>query len=200
MYKLALTGPTGSGKTYLCGLFEERGVPSLDTDRVVHDLYADPAFAALLAKKLQADILAPDGTVDSEKLRNLLFGNTCAMKKMSAVVYPEVRKVCLSFLENAEKKGAFAALVDAPQLFEAGFEGDYDMIIALVASKKLRIQRIRARDGITVRAAQNRMAHQMSAKEYSSRADVTIRNDGKSDLSGSVDGLLASLDKKGGKR
>ena len=121
-----------------------------------------------------------------------------SMEKLSSVVYPQVRKVCLSFMEDAEKSGAAAALVDAPQLFEAGFEGDYDLIAALVAPKKVRLQRIKARDGISGKAALARMAHQMTAREYAARADLAINNDGKTDLGKAVEALMRTIGKMNG--
>ena len=70
-----------------------------------------------------------------------------------------------------------AAIVDAPVLFESGFDRECDILVAVVAERELRIDRIMSRDGITRKAAEQRIDSQLSDDELISRCDYVIRND-----------------------
>lgn len=192
MLKIALTGPSGSGKGYLSSILEEKGIACLDCDKVVHEIYKDPAFARMLSDIFMTDLGAPDGGVDRAKLRNLVFGNGEHMEKLSKLIYPLVRQSCLAFLKERESLGALAAAVDAPQLFEAGFEEDYDLILAVTAPVELRIRRIMKRDGITEERALERIAHQMTEKEYAARSHALLVNDEKENLEEALLRVLCS--------
>ena len=73
--------------------------------------------------------------------------------------------------------GAAAAIVDAPVLFESGFDRECDVIVLVVAERELRITRIMSRDGITRKEAEQRINSQISDDELMLRCDYMIRND-----------------------
>lgn len=181
MIRIAITGPSGSGKGYVCSLLEKRGIVSLDCDAVVHRLYASNDLAVRLSKELGTNVCHPGGGVDRGVLAPIVFGNEEMMKRVQRIVYPLVRARCLAFLEEQEQAGAKAAAVDAPQLFEAGFEGDYRLILCVSAPKEERLSRIMKRDGISKEDALLRMSKQMSEKEYEKRCHAVIENGGGSD-------------------
>lgn len=191
MLRIALTGPSGGGKGYISALLRERGVPCLDTDAVVHALYGEPAFAASLSALLGEDLAGKDGAVDRKKLGRIVFTDAVKMKALQDAVYPAVRAKCGEFLEAREKEGAKAAAIDAPQLFEAGMEGDYDLIVAVCAPKAVRLKRVTGRDGVTKEEALLRFSRQMSCAEYRRRAHHTLNNDGKRDPAKALDKILA---------
>lgn len=191
MLKIALTGPTGSGKGYVCALARGMDVPSLDTDRTVHELYADKRFASALESALCVPLRARDGTVDRKKLAMIVFSDQKKMETLLSLVYPRVRQRIASFLRDEEKKGKRAAIVDAPQLYEAGFEGDFDRILCVFAPKETRVRRIIARDGITRGQALCRMAHQKSGREYMRLADATVRNGEGDDVKAQLEEIFA---------
>ena len=188
MIRMVLTGPTGSGKGYISALFEERDIPTLDTDRVVHDLYRDPAFINELHTLFGDRILTKTGGIDRKKLADLIFADPSAKKALLSRVYPAVRAVCTEFLLQAEHSGKKMAVVDAPQIFEAGFASDFDLTVCVIAPKRERLARILNRDGITVGDANRRMANQMSDEEYQKRCMVTLYN-------GKGDDIVAQIDK-----
>ena len=73
--------------------------------------------------------------------------------------------------------GYKAAIVDAPVLFESGFDSECDLVIAVIADKEKRIARVMERDGISYTAALQRIDSQMSDEDLISRCDYIIRND-----------------------
>ena len=69
-------------------------------------------------------------------------------------------------------------IVDAPALFESGFDKKCDITITITASRKSRIERIMQRDRLDRAAAERRIDGQPPEEFYTSRADYAIRNDG----------------------
>jgi dephospho-CoA kinase len=65
-----------------------------------------------------------------------------------------------------------------PIPIEDGFFDTADCVWAVVANDDLRTERVMARSGISEREAQLRIAAQMTNREYSELADVTIDNEG----------------------
>lgn len=190
MLKIALTGPSGSGKGYVSALLSRRGIPCLDTDRVVHDLYEREDFARKLQSVLSFEILDAKGRIDRKKLGALVYSDEKMMEKLLRTVYPEVRREILSFFEKNAVADAPAVAVDAPQLFEAGFESDFDAVLCVTAPKSLRLSRVTARDGISRAEALLRFSHQMPAREYEKRSTAVIRNNGKRDVKKDLDDIL----------
>ncbi|MBQ8399740.1 MAG: dephospho-CoA kinase [Clostridia bacterium] len=192
MIRLAITGPSGSGKGYLCAMLKDRGIPCLDCDRVVHEIYKDPAFTKELSQLFMTDLADASGAVDRAKLRALVFGSDDNMKALMQRVYPAVRARCAAFLQACAQEGKACAAVDAPQLFEAGFGEDYDVIVAVLAPLEERVARIMKRDGIRRVEAFERIAHQMTDEEYAKRSDAVIRNGSADDAREALKSLLAA--------
>ena len=176
MIRIGLTGPSGSGKGYISSLLAKRGVPTLDCDRVVHTLYQDESFVQVLSMAFGVDLSAPDGSVNRKRLGEIVYNDPEAMKKLANLVYPPVRQRYLGYLEKAEEVGYSAAAVDAPQLFEAGFEKDYDCILCVTAPEEERLRRIVLRDGISAEQAKLRMKNQKTEEEYRMRSDFVLNN------------------------
>ena len=74
-----------------------------------------------------------------------------------------------------------AAVLDAPQLFEAGANRDCSVVVSVLADKMLRLERIMRRDGIEADAAYRRMAAQKSDEFFRSHSDYIIENNGNPD-------------------
>ncbi len=193
MIKMVLTGPTGSGKGYISALLEERDIPTLDTDRVVHDLYCNSAFISKLCTLFGNGILTETGEIDRKTLADLIFTDPSAKKALLSIVYPAVRAVCAEFLLQAEHSGKKMAVVDAPQIFEAGFDSDFDLTVCVIAPKRERLARILSRDGITVEDADRRMTNQMSDEEYQRRCMVTLYNGQGDDIIAQIDKLIGGM-------
>ena len=78
---------------------------------------------------------------------------------------------------NFKDQGCLAAIVDAPVLFESGFDSECDLVIGVVANVETRISRIVLRDRISREAAIARINSQMTDDELVSRCDFIINND-----------------------
>ena len=72
--------------------------------------------------------------------------------------------------------GATAVLIDAPQLFEAGVDRECDLVLGVIASPSLCMERITERDGIDHGAASRRLDAQHDDAFFRAHCDAVIEN------------------------
>ena len=180
MLTIGLTGPSGAGKGTVARLFARFGVPSIDTDAVYHELLLPPsACLDELVAAFGGKILTPDGNLNRPALAALVFAPEQAdrLATLNRITHrhilDRVRTICCEY----EAQGVAAVLIDAPVLFESGFDRECDRTLAVLADPSVRLSRIMARDGLSEAAALARMAAQPADDFYISRADVTIYDD-----------------------
>lgn len=158
---LGLTGPSGAGKGAACKIFAKYGIPAIDTDAVYHALLReDRSITAELVEAFGHTILGENGLVDRKKLGAAVFGqkNTPALlHTLNTITHKYVMARTWALVCEIEKKGARAVLIDAPQLFEAGIEQKCDIVIGILADRRIRLSRIMQRDQLSEEAALNRI-------------------------------------------
>lgn len=179
MKKIAICGPSGVGKGFICNrIGSEFGFPVLDTDRVVHDMYEkDPVVINDLAGIFGNKILK-NGSIDRGALGSIVFCDPQALDTLNKTVHKHVRSHMLLWFKAMEELGFDAAVVDIPQIVESGMAGEFDLVIGVEAELHTRMERITARDGISAEDARRRIENQLPAEEYRKVCHYTVKNDG----------------------
>ncbi len=179
---IGLTGPTGAGKGAASAIFAKHGIPAIDTDAVYHGLLeTNEALTAELAGAFGAEILAANGKVDRKKLGAAVFGrpNTPQLlHTLNTITHKYVMARTHELVREIEQSGARAAIIDAPQLFEAHIENECDVVVGVLADRLVRLSRIMARDGITEENALRRMNAQLDDAFYRNACHYILTNDG----------------------
>ncbi len=181
MLTVGLTGPSGGGKGTVASLFARYGVPSIDTDAVYHALLVPPsACLEELAEAFGDGILTADGTLDRKALAARVFapGQQEALATLNRITHRYVLAEVRQLLAAYREQGKAAALVDAPQLFESGFDAECHRILSVLAPREVRLSRIMARDGLDRARAEARLAAQKPDEFFKARSDAVIENDG----------------------
>lgn len=182
MIVLGLTGPSGAGKGSLARAFGEFGIPSLDTDAIYHQLLIPPSPCLdALVEAFGPGILTETGELNRPALAALVFaeGASPALHQtLNRITHQFILDETRARLRQYEAEGKFAVLVDAPLLYESGFDGECHRVIAVVAPWDLRLARIMARDGIGADSAKARFRAQKEDAFYTERADFVVCNDG----------------------
>ena len=171
MLVLGLTGSIGMGKTTAARFFAEEGVPVLDADAVVHQLYDGEAVAAI---EDAFPGTSRDGRVDREELSRRVVGNPEALKQLEAIVHPLVRAAQARFLADAERSGAPVAVLDVPLLFETGGDRRVDAIVVVSAPADVQRARTLDRAGMTAEKFEALLQKQMPDEEKRRRADFVV--------------------------
>ena len=179
---IGLCGGSGSGKGTVCAVLLERGIPTIDTDAVYRELTAsDSECMQELVAEFGEGVAFGDGSLNRPLLRDIVFSGDGASQRLSRlneITHRHILGEARRRIAEYARGGTAAVTVDAPVLYESGFDRECDAVVAVLADREVRIQRIVARDGISREAAQRRIDSQISDEELRRRADYIIVNDG----------------------
>lgn len=177
MKVIGLTGSTGSGKSYAAELLAKAGIPSVDCDAVCHLVYkSGEECNAELCSFFGDGIKAENGDIDRVKLRETAFSTPENYAALNEIAHRHIKKKVLSLVEGYRNEGKAAVLIDAPLLFESGFDSFCDLVVSVIADRETQIRRVCKRDGITPDVAVQRLEKQKSNYFYVSGADAVIDN------------------------
>lgn len=178
---IGLAGGSGSGKTTVCELFSKIGYACINTDEIYHALISKPSPCLLeLVTEFGEEILNPDGSLNRRRLGSIVFESDSdeKLKKLNKIAHFHILKEAEDIIAKLPEETFFGVLVDAPLLFESGFDRKCDVVISVIADEKTRIERITARDGISPENAKLRIKKQLSNEVLREKSDYTIVNDG----------------------
>lgn len=179
MLVIGLTGPSGAGKSVVSDIFAEHGIPIINADDVYHSLLIPPSEClSELVYTFGPQILTPSGTLDRKALGNLVFSDEDLLAQLNAITHKYVMSAIRKRLDDWRREEVIAAVLDAPQLFEAGANKDCNIIVSVLADKETRIDRIMRRDGVDRDRAIQRIDAQKSDEFFRKHSDYVIENNG----------------------
>lgn len=172
----ALTGGIACGKSLLESYLRTLGCRILDADAVVRSLQEPrgSAFLAIVAH-FGEDILTPAGTIDRQKLSDIVFTNPMRRKELESIVHPKVRDYFRTWRKAGRERTPSIASI--PLLYESGWDGEWPFVICIAAKPETQIQRLMATRGYTEVEARARIEAQLPIEEKIRRADYVIQND-----------------------
>lgn len=174
---VGLTGGIASGKSTVARRLAAAGLTVVDADRVVAALHApNGAGARAVQEILGRSFLAPDGATDKEKVAARVFADPTVRERLEAAIFPRVRE---RFGEIARSTDGVVVL-EATKLVEAGFAGDFDVVVTVEAPLETRIERA-VRRGLSPAQARARLAAQTDEATRRAAADVVLENAGTRD-------------------
>ncbi len=175
-------------------LLEEKGAHVFDADAVAkHLMESDPAVREGLREVLGPDTWQPDGLLNKPWIAARIFGDAGLRSRVNAVVHPAVHQTFDDQCAVSRSEGAPAIVREAALLPKPEQRESLDRLVAVVAPRTLRLQRVLDRDDLTVSDIEERMRAQPDDDHYAAVADDIIRNSGTLDeLTGQVDRLWTS--------
>jgi len=173
--KIGITGGIGSGKTFICRLFESLGIPVYNADEEAKRLMnTDIRIKEKLIAQF-GEATYKDGLLDRAFLANMVFSDKDKLELLNGIVHPIVIQEAKDW---AERQTTRYSLKEAALLFESGSYKELDYTILVTAPIDIRIQRVIERDGTTEPQVWERMNKQLSDEEKLQLADFVIVNDG----------------------
>ena len=185
MYKVAITGGIGSGKSKVAELLRLRGVSVYDSDSRAKALMAGEELRSRLTERFGEECYA-EGSLNREWLSARVFSNEEELRALNAIVHPAVMA---DFERWADEQEGSYVVMESAILFEAGLEGWFDATVAVMAPEELRLERAMARDGATEEQIRSRMRNQISDEERIERSTYAIVNIELDDLEDDVEQL-----------
>jgi dephospho-CoA kinase len=176
-YCVGLTGGIGSGKSVASGMFAELGAAVVDTDEISRALTA-PGGAAIapIRDGFGAEYIAADGGLDRARMRNLVFGEAGAKRKLEGILHPRIRDRMRADVAAARQPYVIAVI---PLLFETGVCLDLlQRVLVVDCEESEQVRRASARSGLSAQEVRAIMAAQLPRAERLKRADDVLVNDG----------------------
>ena len=160
MITVIVTGGIGSGKSAVCSLLKERGVPVYDSDARAKALYdEDPSLIPALESALGVPLRGADGRLDKADLAQRIFADEAARESVESLLYPVLLKDFKAW-RQAQGAAPFVVLESAIILSKPLFRGIADAVVKVEAAPEIRLRRAMERDGATEEAVRRRMAAQ----------------------------------------
>jgi dephospho-CoA kinase len=178
MYIIGLTGGIGSGKSEAAKLFAELAVPVVDVDVISHELTTKgQAPLKEIAQVFGKDILNSDGSLNRAALRQKVFADSEARKKLEAILHPAIYNKAIERLE--ENASAPYQILAIPLLFESDrYLKIINRSLVIDSDTEIQIARASKRDGLSHADIQKIINVQMPREKRNALADDIILNDG----------------------
>ena len=189
MLAVGLTGGIACGKSVVRRRLDERRIPTLDADLVVHEaMKAGTEVSREIEELFGPDVMASDGSVDRRAVGAIVFNDVEKRKELESIVHPRVFQAIESFIGEAEEAGEALAVVDAALMIETGSYRRYDRLVVVYCPSALQEKRLMKRDGLSPEEAERRIEAQMPVEKKRELADYVI------DTSGTIDETLSRTD------
>ena len=125
MVVIGLAGGSGSGKSTVSKIFSRHNILPINTDEIYRALTSTLTPCLIeLANEFGDDIITDELVLDRARLRDIVFSDSDKYKKLNSISHRHVLARVREMIASAEKLGLFGVIVDAPMLFESGFNAE----------------------------------------------------------------------------
>ena len=176
MFSIGLTGGIGSGMSTVADLFAARGVPLVDTDLIAHRMTAPGGVAMpLIASEFGSAYVAPNGSLDRTRMRELVFADDTAKARLEAILHPLIRAE--TERERHAAGGAYHIVV-VPLLVESGnWASRVARVLVVDCPVETQIARVMQRNGFSREQVLAIIARQATRETRLAAADDIVLND-----------------------
>jgi dephospho-CoA kinase len=182
--RVGLTGGIGSGKSEVSRRLAGRGAVLIDADVAAREVVVpgSPGLARV-AETFGPAVLRHDGSLNRERLGEIVFSDPGLRTKLNEIVHPLVRAWMQAAEEAAVRAAAGAhapagpvVVHDVPLLAESRGRAGFDVVIVVDVPPEAQAERLVRLRGMTAEQARARMAAQASREQRLALADIVIEN------------------------
>jgi len=175
--RVGLTGGIGSGKSEVSRRLASYGAVVIDADAVAREVVAPgtPGLAEVV-QEFGPVVLRPDGSLDRDRLGELVFADESLRRKLNAIIHPRVGER-MAELER-QHGGAPVIVHDVPLLAENHLAGGFDEVVVVDVPPRIQIERLARERGMPRAQAEARMRAQASREERLGIATIVVDNSG----------------------
>jgi len=191
--RVGLTGGIGAGKSEVSRRLASYGAVVIDADAVAREVVAPgtPGLAEV-AQAFGPQVLRSDGTLDRDRLGELVFADESLRMKLNAIVHP---RVGARMAELERQAGDVPVIVhDVPLLAENHLAGGFDEVVVVDVPPRIQAERLARQRGMSRAQAEARMRAQASRAQRLAIASIVVDNSGSlAELDREVGDLWAEL-------
>lgn len=179
LLRLGLTGGIGSGKSTVATMLVERGAAVIDADAISRATSAAGGSAIeALSKAFGPGFITAAGALDRDKMRELVYVDASAKKRLEAIVHPLVGQEIARQTQAFEDAAITCIVFDIPLLVESTrWRQNLDAVVVVDCLPETQIQRVMARSGLSRDGVEKIIAAQAPRSLRLSAADMVIFND-----------------------
>ena len=193
MVQLAVTGNMGCGKTTVCEMLISHGIPVYFSDNRAKELMSqDQSLFQHIQKRFGKESYR-SGFLNRKLLAEQVFENPKALNDLNNLVHPVVH---LDYTEWLSQQAQDVVAYESAIILEHGNERKFDVVILVSCPERLRIERIKQRDGLTQDEIQSRMRFQWPDQKKRKHADYVIENINLSETEQQVKAVLSLIRKQ----
>ena len=179
MKVIGLTGGIATGKSTVASLLRELGAVIVDADQLAREIVhpGQPAWQDIL-KDFGPGILNDDQTINREKLREIVFKDPTARRRLETITHPRIRDLAQERIASATAKRPEMVVYMAPLLFENKVHEWIRPVVLVTCKRNVQKQRLKERDKLSDSDIERHLDAQMPIGEKRKLADLVIENDG----------------------
>ena len=169
---IGLTGGIATGKSTVAKFLRRKGLPILDADELVKNIYAKDETKNFIKQKFSMAI--QQDSIHFPTLREIFFNDGKAKEEIESFIYQRLPQ---AFLEVLVKLGNPDFIIyDVPLLFEKKLNSLVDLSVVVYAPRNIQRTRLMKRDGISEEMAKKILNHQEDIEDKKLKADFIIDN------------------------
>ena len=174
---IAITGGIGSGKSTFCSKLKEKGFKIHSSDEQVAKIYKNPEkkFVTYL-RTIGLSKSISKKNIDKKIISKIIFENKQIRKKLELYIFKIVRKKRSDFIKQEKQKKTRLIFIDIPLLFENNLEKQFNKVISIIASKRVRLKRLKKTRNMTENQFKNITRSQTSDVIRKKKSDYVIYN------------------------
>ncbi len=174
---IAITGGIGSGKSTFCSELKEKGFKIHSSDEQVAKIYKNPdkKFITYL-RTIGLSKSISKKNIDKKIISKIIFENKQIRKKLELYIFKIVRKKRSDFIKQEKQKKTRLIFIDIPLLFENNLEKQFHKVISIIASKRVRLKRLKKTRKMNENRFKNITRSQTSDVIRKKKSDYVIYN------------------------
>lgn len=176
MLKIGLTGGIGCGKSTVCDLFAELGVPIIDADLIARQLVIPGSKTlGILVEQFGDNILQLDGNLNRSQLRALVFADPKQKNRLDQIMHPLIYAEIDKQIQSVKANYCILAI---PLLIETQQMAKVDRIAVVDCPVELQLARVMHRDHLSQQQVLAIINSQLAREKRQMFADDIISNTG----------------------
>lgn len=194
---IGITGGVGAGKSHILDYIQQNyKARIIKTDEAV-ELLRTPGHRCYerIVEFLGHSILNEDGTINKNKMAQVIFSNREKLEKVNEIIHPEVNRYVAEEIEKEKlmgKKDYF--FIESALLIENHYDEICDELWYIDTKEEIRRERLEKNRGYSQEKISDIISKQLSEEEFKKYCHVILDNNGeKEDVYGQIDTKLGGI-------